>query len=584
MSTRYSLAAVVVVVAVVGGALPAAAADTWSQPFAGADLLHRVGNNQDAWVLKVDLCAGGIDVRATAGSEKGRTVSSFSNLVGAAAAINGDFFSPSFSGDGPAMHDGALWGGGSDHPYVAPIAFGAHFVDVPHHNNTGGPAAGADEVVSGHPTLLDDGGVVGNPGDPLCTNRHPRTALGISADHRTLILAVVDGRRTGAAGMTCNETAALLAEHGAFDAVNFDGGGSSTMVVGGAVKNRPSDGSQRTVGNHLAILQSGGGSSPLCPEHEPAGFLDRATCDDTAGWAADADNLAAPVDVHLYVGGPAGSGAPGFAVTANGRRDDLCGFLGCDHGFHFSLPLSLRDRQPRDVFAYAIDLPGGTRGNPQLQNAPLSLTCDPPTPPLIPAGARLRHVVDGDSFAAWGFDMIDVAALDAAVVDAYAEGAAFVRGPRLIRDEARPEVYVVDDEGGLPLRRHIVDLPSLIAWSFNADAIEVLAAADVDGLALGPQWPAQPFLLRRAGDPRVFVLDLALPAVDPVDPIDPGEGEGEAPPPQDVDGDGVVDGPDGDDGVRVIDVAPAPSCSQTPALPSLLLVVLALVPWRRRRA
>ena len=132
------------------------------------------------------------------------------------------------------MSDGVSWGGGRDHTYVAPIAFGPHIVDIPHHNNEGGPAAGARMVVSGHPTLLDEGGVVGNPGDPLCTNRHPRTAVGVSADHRTLILATVDGRRSGAAGMTCPELAALMAEFGADDVVNMDGGGSSTMRCWGS--------------------------------------------------------------------------------------------------------------------------------------------------------------------------------------------------------------------------------------------------------------------------------------------------------------------------------------------------------------
>ena len=138
--------------------------------------------------------------------------------------------------------------------------------------------------------------------------------------------------------------------------------------------------------------------------------------------------------MHLYVGGPAGSGAPSFAVTANARREDLCGFLGCEHGFHFALPAALRDRTPRDVFAYAIDLPGGTRGNRQLDNAPKTLSCDPPTPPLAPAAARLRHVVDPAAFDAWRFAMLDVAAVDAAVFASFEAGPAFAANrPRLIR-------------------------------------------------------------------------------------------------------------------------------------------------------
>ena len=57
-----------------------------------------------------------------------------------------------------------------------------------------------------------------------------------------------------------------MAAAGAFDAVNMDGGGSATMVVNGTVKNQPSDGSQRSVGNHLAFFASGSGPSPQCPD------------------------------------------------------------------------------------------------------------------------------------------------------------------------------------------------------------------------------------------------------------------------------------------------------------------------------
>lgn len=246
---------------------PAAAFDTEEAPFPGMVLKHHVAGGQDVWVLRVDLCAPGVRVRATADGERGQTVRSFAQSVGAQAAINGDFFATngSFHTHGPAAHDGAFWGG-SNHDYVAPVSFGSAHVDIPLHSLEGPTPAWAREVVSGHPTLLDDGRVVGNPDDSLCTNRHPRTALGITADHRTLIALVVDGRRDGAHGMLCDEMAFVLALEGATDAVALDGGGSSTLVVGGQVKNVPSDGHQRTVSNHLAFFAAGSGPSPQCPD------------------------------------------------------------------------------------------------------------------------------------------------------------------------------------------------------------------------------------------------------------------------------------------------------------------------------
>lgn len=245
---------------------PARAADTWSDPHPGMRRLHRVTANQNINVLVVDLCAPGISVRATKSSERQRTVSSFGALVGAQAAINGDFFSYSnYSTNGPSMSGGAAWGG-SDHDYVAPVQFGAHRVALPPHESTAGVESWAKEVVSGHPTLLVGGTARNNNGDSLCTARHPRTVLGLSADKRKLFLAVVDGRATGRAGMTCDELSALMKELGASDAVNLDGGGSSTMwIAGTGVVNYPSDGSQRVVANHLAVHATGTGGAPNCP-------------------------------------------------------------------------------------------------------------------------------------------------------------------------------------------------------------------------------------------------------------------------------------------------------------------------------
>jgi exopolysaccharide biosynthesis protein len=67
---------------------------------------------------------------------------------------------------------------------------------------------------------------------------HPRTAAARTADG-SLILMVVDGRQPGSRGVNLEELAALLRGVGAVDAVNLDGGGSSTLVVNGSLVNRP---------------------------------------------------------------------------------------------------------------------------------------------------------------------------------------------------------------------------------------------------------------------------------------------------------------------------------------------------------
>jgi hypothetical protein len=84
--------------------------------------------------------------------------------------------------------------------------------------------------------------------------RHPRTALGVRADG-LIVLAVVDGRQPKiSVGMTIAELSALMAESGCREAINLDGGGSTTMVAGGRVVNHPSDASgERPVSDALLV-------------------------------------------------------------------------------------------------------------------------------------------------------------------------------------------------------------------------------------------------------------------------------------------------------------------------------------------
>jgi hypothetical protein len=85
--------------------------------------------------------------------------------------------------------------------------------------------------------------------------RHPRSAVAFNQDSTQLLLVVVDGRSEKSVGMTTTELGALLIELGAWQGMNFDGGGSTTMVVKDNIVNTPSDGTgEREVGNALLVL------------------------------------------------------------------------------------------------------------------------------------------------------------------------------------------------------------------------------------------------------------------------------------------------------------------------------------------
>jgi hypothetical protein len=84
--------------------------------------------------------------------------------------------------------------------------------------------------------------------------RHPRTAVGFTKDSSTLLLITVDGRSEKSVGMTLVELADLMLELGAYQGMNFDGGGSTTMVIGGKVVNSPTDPTgEREVGNAVLV-------------------------------------------------------------------------------------------------------------------------------------------------------------------------------------------------------------------------------------------------------------------------------------------------------------------------------------------
>ena len=87
----------------------------------------------------------------------------------------------------------------------------------------------------------------------IARGRAPRTALGLKKDG-TLLMLVVDGRSSASSGMTLAELAQYLINLGAVSAVNYDGGGSSEMVINGKLVNKPSDGRERAVSIGLGLF------------------------------------------------------------------------------------------------------------------------------------------------------------------------------------------------------------------------------------------------------------------------------------------------------------------------------------------
>ena len=116
----------------------------------------------------------------------------------------------------------------------------------------------AEDVLTSGPILMVDGELEPQAPDKFNTTRHPRTAVGKRSDG-TVVFVVVDGRFPEAAGVSTTGLSLIMSWLGCRDALNLDGGGSSTMVFDGNIVNHPSDNKkfdhqgERVVANAIVV-------------------------------------------------------------------------------------------------------------------------------------------------------------------------------------------------------------------------------------------------------------------------------------------------------------------------------------------
>ena len=223
-------------------------------------------------IITVDLQTPGLQFLVTPGDPiterplEARTTSQFLHEFEAQVAVNGDGFTPWHSnslldyyphpGDpvtpnGTAASQGVVYATGTESTLYISADNVVSFI---------APESSIYNAISGDRMLvendmptegLDDGTVA------------PRTAIGLDGSGQKLIIVVIDGRQPFySQGATLAELAEIMLYYGADTAMNLDGGGSSTLVVKGAlgprVLNSPIDnnipGRERAVGNHLGIF------------------------------------------------------------------------------------------------------------------------------------------------------------------------------------------------------------------------------------------------------------------------------------------------------------------------------------------
>ncbi len=186
------------------------------------------------------------------------------------AAVNGSFFDMKVGGAVLFLQeDGVQIAETNDR--IAFINAGAYVVDtsgvvmiLKRPEEDWGYSPAHDDILVSGPLLMYD--------DELCKldsvhfnlNRHPRTAIGITEDYH-FILVTVDGRHAEAAGMTMWELQDLMYKFDCREALNLDGGGSTTMYIKNktfnGVVNYPSDNKkfdhdgERSVANAIVVVK-----------------------------------------------------------------------------------------------------------------------------------------------------------------------------------------------------------------------------------------------------------------------------------------------------------------------------------------
>jgi len=183
---------------------------------------------------------------------------------------------------------------------------------------------GLREVIGGSPLLLTGG----NYGFPVhhSDGRRARTVLGWDAER--ILLVTVDGGRPGwSQGVTYREAADLLAWLGATDALNLDGGGSTTTVAWGALRSWPQQDTQRPVASALVVMPPEGriGSPPPPRPLDPAcppGQVPPAPFPDVAG--NEHEGAIACMAWREVARGSAGGD---YLPAAPVRRDQMASFL-----------------------------------------------------------------------------------------------------------------------------------------------------------------------------------------------------------------------------------------------------------------
>ncbi|MFE7134985.1 phosphodiester glycosidase family protein, partial [Streptomyces sp. NPDC057638] len=213
--------------------------------------------------------SGGVGAYTAAwgGADRALTVDTATGPVAEAAVRDGRVVSVSARPGGGPVEDGVtvLVGREAGAERLAALRPGDPVTLEYRPRTDGGPLPRT--AVGGRELLVVDGVPQNHDGQGNNTAA-PRTAVGFSRDGRTMSVVTVDGRQADSGGVTLTRLGRMLRDAGAHNALNLDGGGSSTLLARAPgsdalrVENSPSDGGERTVPNGLVLTAPDGSGRP----------------------------------------------------------------------------------------------------------------------------------------------------------------------------------------------------------------------------------------------------------------------------------------------------------------------------------
>lgn len=276
MRCSAGVRAVVIAACGLAAAPQAAETRTVSRPFLGVTHTRidtTVPRKLVMNLVEIDLTVPGIGFAVTpsngaaAGETVGRTTRQFLADQAVQVAINGGFSAwasgSNYNVEGLAARQGVVYSEFQEFRTFALNISADNIATIIRATGTSGtthsPVTTLYNTLAGEARLLRDGAIINYANETL----HPRTGVGLSADATRLFLMTIDGRNAGhSLGVTRPELADLMRINGVHNAINLDGGGSTTLVFADPVArlvNVPVGvndvpGTERVVGSNFGVF------------------------------------------------------------------------------------------------------------------------------------------------------------------------------------------------------------------------------------------------------------------------------------------------------------------------------------------